>query len=124
MNDDQALAVAPQPFAPVPGVSVAFSLGDLVELGKALDDAGRRAPLGVSWPAHCVAHLVAGDALAVRIAARLGLKNPDGSKFAGEVDAIQCAAVVLGEALADGVWRRVYGEPLPPPDFLDGGADD
>lgn len=126
MNDVQATAMAPQPFPPLPGVSVAFVLSDLVELGKALDAMGKRASgmSHLSWVEWVTSLLVAGDPAVVIAAAKLGLKNPDSTRFAGNVDTVDASAIELGRALADGVWRRSFGDPLPQADDVEVRADD
>lgn len=124
MNRESAMS--PQPFAPLPGVSVAFTLADLVELSKALDAMGKRASVmtPLSWTDQVVQLLVSGDPATVLAAAKVGLKNPDGTRFAGDVNAIDASAVDLGRCVADGIWRRTFGEALSAVDPVEGSADD
>lgn len=121
MNRESAMS--PQTFAPLPGVSVAFTLVDLVELAKAIE--GKRAPVmtPLSWTDQVVQLLLSGDPATVLAAAKVGLKNPDGTRFAGDVNAIDASAVDLGRCLADGIWRRTFGEALAAVDPVEVAAD-
>lgn len=93
----------PQAFPELPGCTFHFSFRDVGDLESATSLAGCTS---------LIAALLRAETRVVEEAAARGVKNPDGSRYSGDIDGIPLSIIELSRRLADALHRRAWGAPL------------
>ena len=88
------------------GVTVAFSVSDLIELQTALHSP-ERIVRGMADVLAALSHM---DLETTKAALAVGLKNPDGTRWTGDLDAIDFAIADAVDATGDAISKKMFGK--------------
>lgn len=103
IDPDLKAIMSPQPIPEMPGCSFHCSFRDLGDIESAT---------GLHGCTALIAALLRAETAVVEAAAARIVKNPDMSRFAGDIGEIPLPVITLAQRLADAVHRRGWGQPL------------